>query len=410
MLKRVPTGSLRLGMFIHAPEGSWLDYPDWRTRYLLRDEGELERLLGSGLKYFIIDTEQGCDAAPIGARPAATRSITPPATISSKVSKCSAEEEFGRAHEVAENAARTVEGLLTEARLGKAVDVARTMPVIQDISQSIDRNSSALISYVRIKAADEYTYFHSVAVCALMMNLGRQLLFDEETVMDLGMAGLLHDLGKALVPMELIKKPDPLTPAEMAQVRQHPVKGAEVLSRSRHVSATTLDVCLHHHERVDGTGYPHRLKGDAITLPARMAAICDVYDACTSKRSYKDAIEPAEVLAEMFQAHGQFDDQVLSAFIRSVGIYPVGSLVRLKSGRLGVVVEQNGDALTRPMVRAFYSIAQRSPIVSQDIDLARDGEDEILSREDPLRWGFRSWNSMWSQMLRTRSGGLPVAA
>jgi HD-GYP domain-containing protein (c-di-GMP phosphodiesterase class II) len=288
------------------------------------------------------------------------------------------------------------------------VDVERTLPAIHGISQSIDRNSSALISYLRIKAADEYTYFHSVAVCALMINLGRQLLFDEATILDLGMAGLLHDLGKAMVPMELIKKAGPLTPAEMAQVRRHPLQGAELLGRSRGVSDITLDVCLHHHERVDGTGYPHRLKGDAISLHSRMAAICDVYDACTSKRSYKDAVEPAEVLADMFQVQGHFDQQVLSAFIRSVGIYPVGSLVRLKSGWLAVVVEQNEAALTRPLVRPFYSIARRSPAASQDVDLSADGEDEILSREDPLRWGFRSWTTMWAQLLRT--GETPASA
>lgn len=397
-------------MYIHAPEGSWLDYPDWRTKYLLRDEGELERLRDSGAKFFIIDTEQGCDASPTARapRPAKPAASATPAALG-LVQTCSAEEEFGRAKSVVENAGRSVEELLTEARLGKAVDVARTLPIIQDISRSIDRNSSALISYVRMKASDEYTYLHSVAVCALMMNLGRQLLFDEQTIADLGTAGLLHDIGKAAIPLDLIKKPGPLTPAEMAQVRQHPLKGADMLNRSR-VSDITLDVCLHHHERVDGTGYPHRLKGEAISLHARMSAVCDVYDACTSRRSYKDAAEPSQVLADMFGEHGHFDEQVLGAFIRSVGIYPVGSLVRLKSGRLAIVVEQNQAELTRPLVRAFYSIARRAPITSEDIDLAGDGNDEILSREEPVKWGFRSWDSMWAQMLRTRTGGLSAAA
>jgi HD-GYP domain-containing protein (c-di-GMP phosphodiesterase class II) len=362
------------------------------------------------MKFFIIDTEQGCDAVPLRSRAAIPNVHAAAGTASAMGDRCSAEEEFGRVQDVAEDAARTVTELLSDARLGKAIDVERTLPAILGISQSIERNSSALTSYLRIKAADDYTYFHSVAVCALMINLGRQLLFDEQTIADLGMAGLLHDLGKALVPIELIKKPGKLTPAEMALVRQHPVKGAEVLGRSRNVSDVTLDVCLHHHERVDGAGYPHRLKGEAISLHARMAAICDVYDACTSKRAYKDAHEPSEVLADMFRAEGQFDQQVLSAFIRSVGIYPVGSLVRLKSGRLAVVIEQNGAALTQPRVRAFYSIARRIHMPGQDIDLAQDGEDEILSREDPVRWGFRSWEAMWSQLLRAGAGGMAAAA
>jgi hypothetical protein len=131
-----------------------------------------------------------------------------------------------------------------------------------------------------------------------------------------------------------------------------------------------------------------------------MAAVCDVYDAITSPRPYKGAAEPAEAISEMFQAQGQFDESVLTAFIRSVGIYPIGSLVRLRSGRLGVVVEQNESELTKPRVRAFYSIARHCRTPNEDIDLSTPGDDEILSREKPEKWGFVSWDRVWPQILR----------
>lgn len=393
MLKRVPAKSLRLGMFIHAPDGSWMDHPDWKTQFLLTEEAELERLR-EGSAVFIIDTDKGADAL-LGSEPRRGgfgKRTTP-------VAACSAVEEFGRAEAVTKRARKTVGDILKQARLGKAVDVAQTVPVIEDITSSIDRNASALVSYVRMKATDEYTYLHSVAVCALMINLGRQLLFDEAEIGELATAGLLMDIGKTALPPELLAKPGALTPQEMALVRQHPVRGYEILSKAKNISENVLDVCLHHHERVDGSGYPHRLRGDAISLHARMAAVCDVYDAMTSDRPYKPAEQPAEVLSQMFQAKHHFDESVLSAFIRSVGIYPIGSLVRLKSSRLAVVVEQNEDDLTKPMVRVFYSVMQRAGLAYQDVDL-NDGGDEILSREKPERWGFNGWDRLWAQILR----------
>ncbi|WP_166039657.1 HD-GYP domain-containing protein [Sphingosinicella sp. YJ22] len=394
MLKRVPAKSLRLGMFIHAPDGSWMDHPEWKTQFLLTDEGELERLR-EGKSIFIIDTDKGADAL-LGGGP--RRSGFGKRQV--PVAACSAEEEFSRVEAITKRAGKSVGEILKQARLGKAVDVALTVPVIEDLTSSIDRNASALVSFVRLKDADEYTYLHSVAVCALMINLGRQLLFDESEIGELATAGLLMHVGKTALPVELLTKPSSLTAQEMALVRQHPIRGYEILSRAKGVSDVVLDVCKHHHEQIDGHGYPYGLRGDAISLHARMAAVCNVYDARTSNRPYKQAEEPAEVLSDMFKAKHQFDESVLSAFIRSVGIYPIGSLVRLKSGRLAVVVEQNEENLTRPLVRVFYSAAKRAGLPYQDIDLATDGGDEILSRERPERWGFNGWDRLWAQILR----------
>jgi len=399
MHKRVPARALRLGMYIHAPEGSWMDYPDWKTQFLLTDPVELEKMKESGVAAFVIDTSKGADMLPgderVG-RPGGGfgRRAVP-------IGACSAEEEFGRAEAVTKRAGKTVSEILKQARLGKVVDVAQTVPVIEDITTSIDRNASALVSFVRLKAADEYTYLHSVAVCALMINLGRQLLFDESEIGELATAGLLMHIGKTSLPVELLTKPSSLTAQEMALVRQHPIRGHQILSQTRGgVSDVVLDVCKHHHERIDGHGYPYGLRGDAISLHARMAAVCNVYDARTSNRPYKQAEDPAEVLSDMFKAKDQFDESVLSAFIRSIGIYPIGSLVRLKSGRLAVVVEQGEEDLTKPLVRVFYSVTQRVGIPYDDIDLARDGGDEILSRERPERWGFNGWDRQWPQILR----------
>ena len=202
---------------------------------------------------------------------------------------------------------------------------------------SINRNSDALVSLLRLKHADEYTYVHSVAVCALMVALGRQLGLDEAQCREAGMAGMLHDLGKSLMPLEILNKPGRLTAEEYEIVKQHPVRGHELLQASGGVGAGTMDVCLHHHERIDGTGYPGNLKHGDITLLARMGAVCDVYDALTSDRPYKEGWDPADVVSKMASWKGHFDEHVFQAFVRSVGIFPIGSLVRLTSGRLAIV-------------------------------------------------------------------------
>jgi HD-GYP domain-containing protein (c-di-GMP phosphodiesterase class II) len=195
----------------------------------------------------------------------------------------------------------------------------------------------SLVSLARLKTKDDYTFMHSVAVCALMVALGRQIGMTDDECRVIGLAGLMHDIGKAFVPLEVLNKPARLTDAEFTIMRSHPVRGHELLMEGRGATPEMLDVVLHHHERPDGKGYPHKLSGDQLTRVARMGAICDVYDAITSNRPYKAGWDPAESIAQMASWKGQFDEPLFAAFVQSLGIYPTGSLVRLQSGKLAVV-------------------------------------------------------------------------
>jgi putative nucleotidyltransferase with HDIG domain len=407
MLKKIPVSQVRLGMHLHALEGAWIDHPFWKTKFVIRDHEDLAKLRASGLTGVWIDVSKGLDVAPArddGVRPKpgtpapASAMPTPPADApppSPPSASRSLQEELSQAADLWKASRAQVSSMFAEARMGKAVDAEQCMPLVNDIADSVYRNPGALVSLARLKTQDDYTYMHSVATCALMVALGRELALSDADCRVAGMAGLLHDLGKALMPLEVLNKPGKLTEQEFAIMRAHPVRGHEMLSEARAVGPEVLDVVLHHHERMDGTGYPHRLPGEQITQLSRMGAVCDVYDAITSNRPYKAGWDPAESIARMASWKGHFDPAVFQAFVRSLGIYPTGSLVKLQSERLAVVVEQNPAALVSPTVKVFFSIRSQMPMAPQLLDLARSN-DKIVGRENPNTWGFKHLDELWA--------------
>ena len=231
-----------------------------------------------------------------------------------------------------------------------------------------------------------------------MIALARQLALEENLVRESGLAGLLHDLGKVGVPLKILNKPGKLTDDEFTTIKSHPGIGADILKDHSLISPMVLDVVLHHHEKMDGSGYPHGLKGEEISLFAKMGAVCDVYDAITSNRPYKKGWSPAESIRKMAEwSKGHFDEAIFQAFVKTVGIYPTGSLVRLESGRLGIVTEQSETSLLTPKVNVFFSAKLRTPILQETLDLALlVGKDKIIGRESPDEWGFRNLDDLWS--------------
>ena len=407
MLKKIPTDQAELGMYLQAMEGPWLSHPFWKTKFLIEDPADLQALRRSGVPAVWIDISKGRDVAqaavptpvPAAQAPPETPPETPPraAAKPAPARPSTMAEELEQAAAVVAKSKKAVFGMLGEARLGRAISHEAASEVVNDIAGSVWRNPSALISLARLKTRDDYTYMHSVAVCAMMVALAKQLGLSEAQQREAGEAGLLHDVGKMLMPLEVLNKPGALTDAEFAVMREHPTRGHEALKVGQAFGAGTLDVCLHHHEKLDGSGYPHKLAGEQISLLSRMGAVCDVYDAITSNRPYKTAWDPAASLARMAQWKGHFDPQVFQAFVVSLGIYPVGTLVRLHSGRLAVVVDQNAGKLTMPRVKVFFSTKSNMPIELKLLDLASDGGDRIVGREDAAQWGFTHLTELWSK-------------
>ncbi|HEY8026143.1 MAG TPA: HD-GYP domain-containing protein [Burkholderiaceae bacterium] len=400
MLKQIGVEDLRLGMFIHELCGSWIDHPFWRSSIKLEDSAVLKQILDSPVKQVVIDISKGLDVEVAVAAPLVVQAEpekTPAPAAQAVIQKVSLDEEMGRAAKICANARGAVSSMFQEARMGKAIDTKHALPIVEEISSSVSRNPGALIGLARLKNKDDYTYMHSVAVCALMVALARQLKLNDEQVREAGMAGLLHDIGKMMIPLDILNKPGKLTDLEFHTVKSHPEDGHKLLLSGTGVSEVTLDVCLHHHEKMAGNGYPHKLKGEQISLFARMGAVCDVYDAITSNRPYKAGWEPSESIRKMAEWSGpHFDPTVFQAFVKSIGIYPVGTLVKLESGRLGVVVEQAEKSLLAPKVKIFFSTKSSSYIPPQILDLSGPGlQDKIVGREDPAKWELKNVNSFW---------------
>jgi putative nucleotidyltransferase with HDIG domain len=405
MLKKISVKQLTLGMHLKEFCGSWIEHPFWRNAFVITDPKDIEAILASSIKEVWIDCSKGLDVAP-GDAPVSVAESEAEVDAELRVAAASLREtapvpasvELARATKICAKSRRAVNSMFQEARLGKAVNTASAQKLVEEISDSVSRNPGALISLARLKTADDYTFMHSVAVCALMIALARQLGLDEAQTRSAGVAGLLHDLGKAVMPMAVLNKPGKLSAEEFEIIKTHPVEGHKLLLDSSGADEIALDVVLHHHEKTDGSGYPEGLTDKAISRFAKMGAVCDVYDAITSNRPYKSGWDPAESLRKMADwANGHFDPVVFQAFVKSVGIYPIGSLVKLNSGRLGLVVEQGEKSLLTPRIKVFYSTRAQARIRPEIIDLARpECPEKIASREDPAKWNFADLNELWS--------------
>jgi HD-GYP domain-containing protein (c-di-GMP phosphodiesterase class II) len=396
MIKKIGISQLTVGMYVHDLSCNWMEHPFVRNRLLISSDNEIRKIIEAGIHELYIDTDKGLDVknAPTAeqAQQALEQEIIDIAGRQpAPLIRVSVAEEIARAQQVKTQAHQLVRTVMHDARLGKAIELDQVEPVVQNITESILRNPGALTGLLRIKNKDDYTFLHSVSVCTLLVAFCRSAGMDAELTRQAGLGGLLHDTGKALVPDEVLNKPGRLTDEEFEIIKKHPKDGYDILLKTPQVGAIPLDITLHHHERMDGSGYPDKLPGDQISTLAQMAAIVDVYDAITADRCYHKGMSAAEALRKIYEwSKFHFNPQHVQAFMRCVGIFPVGTLVLLESGRLGVVTEPHETNLLAPKVNVFFSAKSNTYIKPQEIDLSKPlgmgGGDKIVSHESPEKW------------------------
>ena len=404
MLKKISVDQLRLGMHIRELCGPWMSHPFWRTKFVLTDPEDIRRIRNSSIKEVWINTDKGLDVdegegetrEQVAAQ--VKKILEKTLDREEQPKQVTFDEEVKQAAKTCAKATDAVRSMFAELRMGKALSAGAVNGLVEEISSSLYRNPGALLSLARLKTADDYTYMHSVAVSALMVSLARQMGFNDEEVHEAGRAGLLHDVGKANIPMKVLNKPGKLTDEEFAIVKIHPEEGHRILLEAKSTSEVPLDVVLHHHEKMDGSGYPHRLVGLEISRFARMGAVCDVYDAITSNRPYKQGWDPTESIQKMTEwTGGHFDPEIFQAFVKCIGIYPTGSLVSLTSGRVGVVLDQSAKSLLTPQVKVFFSTRTKTYLKPEVVDLSRHGcLEKIVGVEDAAKWGIKNVSKYWA--------------
>ena len=392
-IKRVRVDQLKPGMYIHDLNCGWLQHGFLRPKFLIKHTGQIQKMVAQGLGDIYIDTSQGDDVAGAPTLEEIEQSLeqqlkasaAPGATL--PLAQVSQREESAAAKRIMGDAADVVDGLLHDVRLGKQMEPSKARPLVKAMHASVLRNPGALLSLTRIKEADTYTFQHSVSICALLVSFTHSLGMDAATVEEAGLGGLLHDIGKMKIPNEILNKPGKLTNEEFGIMKSHASLSRDLLLGVPGISEMVIQIAGEHHEKMDGGGYPRGIAGDAISQIGRMTAVVDVYDALTSNRVYHKGMEPTEVLKKLLEWSGtQLDGNLVQQFIRALGIYPVGSLVRLSGGRLAVVVEQ-GEDLLRPVVRVVFDTAHKLRLQPRDLHLAHASE-EIVDFEEPANWGL----------------------
>ncbi|MEW6678792.1 MAG: HD-GYP domain-containing protein [Pseudomonadota bacterium] len=394
-VKKVSVRLLQPGMYVHDLNCAWMDHPFVSNRFKLHSDKQVREIQALGIPEVYIDTAKGLDVADAPTQTQVDDSIAQDmADIlqapAAEYRRVDLNEEVQRARSLHKEANRVVKGMLQDIRLGRQIEMDKVEPLVENMVDSIFRNQDALLPLARLKQHDNYTFQHSVSVCALLVSFARGLGLDRATLKEVAIGGLLHDVGKAKVPDEILNKPAKLTEAEFAKMKSHVVQSIVILQNTPGISQIALDVAGQHHERYDGSGYPNKLKGEEISLFGRMGAIVDVYDALTSERVYHKGMGPTAALGRLLEwSKFHFDPELVRAYVRSVGIYPTGSLVRLESGRLAVVVEQHEEKPMQPRVRVIYHAVHQRYLPPEMLDLAWKGcKDRISGHEEFETWGI----------------------
>ncbi|RJQ48611.1 MAG: HD-GYP domain-containing protein [Nitrospiraceae bacterium] len=401
MIKKIQVSQIKNGMYIHDFNCGWLNHPFLTNSMLVDSDEIIKKVVDYGIRELYIDTNKGYDVADAPTEVEVKQQIEAEITKVVEQEKrhvyapVPIHEEIAKAKEIRQEAKKTVQNIMDDIKFGKQIETEKVGRVVDDMIESIFRNQDALISLGRIKEKDEYTYMHSVSVCVLMLSFGKHLGFDLQILREIGAGAMLHDIGKMIVPQAVLNKEEGLTEEELKLMKKHVEYSRTLLEQTQGMTENAIVIASQHHERVDGTGYPLGLKGDDISYYSKAVAIVDVYDAMTSKRCYQDQYLPTEVLRKLYEwSSHHYDRDLVQQFIRCVGIYPVGTLVRMESGRIGVIIKHGEKNLLQPVVRVVYNMKSGDFLrIPYDVDLSstsgKNGEDRIAGYESPKRFNIR---------------------
>ncbi|OKY75324.1 MAG: hypothetical protein BM485_08625 [Desulfobulbaceae bacterium DB1] len=396
MIKKVRIEYLKPGIFVHDFNCGFNSSYLLANQALIKDIKIIDHLRSFGIKEVYIDTDKGDDindAEPeIEAKQGTDKGLRRLASEEPvSIRNVPLKEELLVAQNIKNQAVNVIQNAIKNVSEGKPLETAEAYDLIAKMEKSVTRNRDALVLLARIRKKDEYTLMHSISVGAYVLNFCNFYKVPHKRTLSLAIGALFHDIGKTKIPLSILNKPGKLEEAEFAEMKRHALYSAEVLQSATDLPEEAYDMGLHHHERYDGSGYPHGLKGDEIKTGSQLCAIADVFDAITSDRCYRNGMGRVEGLRKLYEwSEHHFNKDLTHKFIRSIGVYPIGSCVRLDSGRIGVVVGST-ENLMQPVVRIFHDEKSKGTFPVQDLDLSLT-DDQVVSYEDPEKWNINSMN------------------
>ncbi len=376
-LEKIAINSVEKGMYV-------VSVINPKTQLSVKSEGfvsstkTLDKLKKSGVKFIFIDPEKSKHASkkPLEVVEVASEEETAEDHHERKVPL---DAEMNKAAKLYNNAKDLQGKILTSITESKDIDVAEVSQTTDAIVDSIFRNQDALSCMSRIRMKDEYLVEHSLNVAVLISIFAKHMSIDKKVIEQLALGAFLHDIGKVLIPNEVLNKPAKLTTEEYDVMKGHVLKGLEVIKTMPGIPDIALSLIATHHERLDGKGYPHGLRAEDITMYDRMIAIVDSYDAMTADRVYKNGMHPIQAFKNLIKdSIHSYDNDLVEKFIQSLGLYPVGTLVKLTSGKIGLISGLNKNKPLKPIVRVFYNTRLKQNIAVEDLDLAKPKYDDQI--------------------------------
>ncbi|HYE35459.1 HD-GYP domain-containing protein [Methylocaldum sp.] len=366
---KVPVSDLRIGMYVCELDRPWLDSPFLFQGFALATQADI-KAVQEACEYVYVDSyktkypETADTQRPI-------RSSQISWTAASPQKRVSVEQEIDNARNTHKQTSNLVKTFMDEIRFGRGVDIQLAKEAVSECVDSIYKNPDAMLLLTQLKNRDEYTSEHSMNVCIFSIVLGRYMGMPVHELRNLGLSGLMHDMGKMKVPLEILNKPGRLTDAEMALMKAHTVHGRDILMSSRGIYAGAIDVAHGHHENLDGTGYPRGLTDTQISPFTRIIAVADTYDAITSDRVYQPGRTHMEAIGLLNKEGGRhLDGELAVKFIECLGIYPAGSIVEMSNEEVALVIEVNPRQKLKPKVIMLLD-QDKNPQSHRIVDLAK---------------------------------------
>ena len=387
MLQRVPIDDLKVGMFVEAvtrQKGAI----KIKTRGRVGSAQMIEKLRAQGILELAVDPDNVLpEKKPVVAAPPPEPEVPQEATKDEPADPTERtqtfDQEINKASKLYNQAKKLQKRAFADVQAGRKINSKDMEDVADGFIDSVFRNQDALTCMTRIREKDAYLLEHSVNVSILMTILAKHMKLDKDTIHQLATGALLHDIGKIKIDDAILHKPGKLTNAEMSLMQEHAKFSREILEQAGGISDICIDVAGNHHERLNGAGYPHGLKGDELSQWSRMIAIVDAYDAMTADRCYKDGMNPINAFKRLLKdSKTGFDERLVNLFIQAIGVHPVGTLVKLKSQKLAIVTRTNFSEPLKPVVKVFYHTKFQHYTEIKDIDLT-SANDEIESSVKP---------------------------